>query len=431
MSRRVAVIGGGYTGAAQAIALKRAGAHPVLIERAGEPGRGVAYATRHDDHLLNVRAASMSAFADAPSHFAEWFVRQGGDAAGFAPRKLYGRYIAEQLAEAGVETVRGEAVAIAPGGADVTLAGGRVITADAAVLAVGNLPPATPGGLSPQLRASPLYVSDPWAVDIAVGLEPGDAVLLIGTGLTAIDMALILDSAGFEGRTLALSRRGLAPRAHAEPAGAVTPVTEPPGPPKGSALLREVRATAETLGWRGAVDRLRPVTQRLWREGSEADRARFLRHLRPWWDVHRHRIAPSIASRIAGMEAAGRLRIAGGRILHADLAGDRAEVRWQPRGTATIETIRAARIVNCTGPLADIRKAGDSLLDALLGDGRIRPDALRLGIDVDGEGRVLHADGSADTHVRAVGPLTKGALWEIVAVPDIRVQVQAMAGRLA
>lgn len=430
MSRRVAVIGGGYTGAAQAIALQRAGAHPILIERVGEPGRGVAYATRHDDHLLNVRAGSMSAFADAPSHFAEWFVRQGGDAAGFAPRKLYGRYIAEQLAEAGVEIMRGEAVAIAPGGADVTLADGRTIAADAAVLAVGNLPPATPGGLSPELRASPLYVPDPWAVDIAAGLGPDDTVLLIGTGLTAIDMALILDSAGFEGSTLALSRRGLAPRAHVAP-GSVTPVSEPPAPPKGSALLREVRETAEQIGWRAAVDRLRPVTQQLWREGSDADRARFLRHLRPWWDVHRHRIAPSIAARIADMEEAGRLLFAGGRILDADLAGGRAEVRWQPRGSSAIETITVARIVNCTGPLADIRKAGDPLLDALLGDGRIRPDALRLGIDVDDEGRVLHADGSADAHLRAVGPLTKGALWEVVAVPDIRVQVQAMAERLA
>ncbi|MFN3944794.1 MAG: FAD/NAD(P)-binding protein [Allosphingosinicella sp.] len=424
--KTAAVVGGGFSGTLQAIQLVRAGVtRVVLIEREGAPGRGVAYGTARPEHLLNVPAAKMSAFPDAPDHFADWFAGHGGAPHEFAPRRLYGSYVEQLLADAGdrIEIVRDEARDILPG-EQVVLKSGRRIDADAVVLAVGNFPPGPLRGLS-EAELPGIYVPDPWAGDFADGLNDQDDVLLIGTGLTAVDAALTLDAKGFGGRILALSRRGLAPRAHRMMAPVPPLGGEPPA--TCAALTRAVRRAAEGIGWRAAVDQLRPVTQRLWAEAPLEERRRFLRHLRPWWDVHRHRIAPSIAARIAEMEAAGRLRFAAGRIVAAAADGS---VEWRPRGAASSERLRAARIVNCTGPEPNIARAGDPLLDALIASGRIRPDPLRIGIDVDADFRAIGADGEPSETLYAIGPMTRGAFWEIVAVPDIRGQVKALAERL-
>jgi uncharacterized NAD(P)/FAD-binding protein YdhS len=258
---RVAVIGGGYSGTAQAILLARAGLQVTLIERSPEAGRGAAYGTERPEHLLNVRASAMSAFADAPAHFATWYEAQGGTAADFAPRRDYSRYIREQLAAAGIDIVHGEAVDIA--GDAVLLADGRRVAADRTVLAIGNLPPEVPRAIPAEVRHSKFYIADPWAGEIGGDLRDDDVVLLLGTGLTAIDTILTLDAQGFRGRILAVSRRGLRPRAHAAPGPAPIGLTKPP-PARCVSLLAAVREDATTLGWRAAVDQLRPVTQALW-----------------------------------------------------------------------------------------------------------------------------------------------------------------------
>ena len=436
--RHVAVIGGGFAGTLQAVQLLRHGIERVtLIERARTPGRGAAYSTSHPDHLLNVRASSMSAFADAPAHFADWHSDRGGEPSGFAERRQYGAYVEEILAaareEAGsrLDLVQGDVVALEQrGGSEVVvLDDGAEMAVDAAVLAIGNLPPDAPPWLGSAGLAPGVFVDDPWAFDFAAGLWPEDTVLLIGTGLTMVDAALVLDAAGFRGRTLALSRRGLLPRAHSDPVP-VPPLGEEPDATC-VGLLRFVRRSASRMAWREAVDQLRPVTQQLWSRASVAERQRFLRHLRPWWDVHRHRIAPSIADRIRSMEEAGCLEVSAGKIrsVRSDPGG--AIVTWRDRGGREDRSLKVARIVNCTGPQRDIRRAGEPLLDRLLAAERIRPDPCGIGIDVDKDSRVLAPDGAASARLSAVGPMTRGTFWEIVAVPDIRVQVEGVARRLA
>lgn len=426
---RVAIIGGGASGTLQALHLLRAGAERVtLIERAREPGRGVAYSTRRPEHLLNVPARRMSAFPDDPGHFSRWFDARGGDADAFAPRMVYGDYLIETLAAAGsgLETVRGEAVAIEPG-ETVRLADGREIECDAAVLAPGNFPPATPRGIDAEALGS-LWVEDPWAADLAEGLAPADTVLLLGTGLTAVDAALTLDAAGFQGRIVAVSRRGLAPRGHAEREAMGAPDEDLPY--NCVALLRRVRARSDEIGWRSAVHELRSVTQAIWAGAGDSERRRFLRHLRPWWDVHRHKLAPAVFERIEQMQAAARLVIGAAKLVSAEAGNGQAMVRIRARGGDAIETLRAARIVNCTGPEADIVRSGEPLLASLLAAGRIRPDPLRIGIDVDPSCRTLDTAGEASESLYAIGPVTRGAFWESVAVPDIRVQAQRVAERI-
>lgn len=431
---RVAIVGAGFSGTLLAVNLVRHdGPDALLIERGDSFGRGVAYSTGNDDHLLNVRAANMSALPDAPTHFADWLASREPAAtpATFVPRATYGAYLDELLADTGrtagsrLLQRRGQVVAARPDTYGVTLvfADGQRERADALVLATGNLPPHPPAGLDLD-RLGDRYVGDPWRPDIADGLGARDTVLLLGTGLTMVDVALTLDGAGFRGRIVALSRRGLLPRAHGE--GAAGKLGERPQA-KAVALLGRVRRRADEIGWRAAVDELRPYTQDLWRAASAADRARFLRHLRPWWDVHRHRLAPQVADRLETMRAAGRLDVRAG----TPVASDESGLDYRPRGTTARARIDAARIVNCTGPAGDATRSADPLLRQLLADGLARPDAFRLGLDVDAHSRLIGADGLPQPRLHALGPVTRGAHWEITAVPDIRVQAWHLARRLS
>ena len=428
MPRRVVVIGGGASGTLQALNLVRKGAGDVtLIERERTPGRGVAYSTGRPEHLLNVPARRMSAYGDDPDHFVRWFHAQtGGGEEDFAPRMLYGDYIAGLLAEADIRIVRDEAVDVAPDGT-VRLATGTTLPADSVVLAPGNFRPATPRGIDPAALGE-LWVQDPWAGGVTEGLDGGDTILLLGTGLTAVDVALTLEATGYRGRIVALSRRGLAPRAHGPREPMVAPSEDLAT--RCTAMLRRVRARSEEVGWRSAVHELRSVTAKIWNDASLAERGRFLRHLRPWWDVHRHKLAPAIGAKIEALQAEARLAVAAGKLVSAEAEGGKAVVRFRARGSEAVETLRVARIVNCTGPEVDIVRAGEPLLDALLAAGRIRPDPLRVGLDVDADCRALNADGQASDTLYAIGPITRGMFWESVAIPDIRAQAERVAARL-
>lgn len=436
----VVIVGGGFSGTLLAINLLRhAGPRAVLIERRSDQlGRGVAYGAANEEHLLNVRAANMSALPDEPDHFVRWLEAHGlGTRTTFVPRRVYGAYLRDMLKEAQrdhgdrLTIVEGEAVATqgSGGGHMVSLSDGRQVAAGTIVLALGNLPPHTPPGIDPEGLPAGCYAGDPWAADIVEGLTSNDTVVLVGSGLTAIDAALLLDAAGFTGQVLAISRRGLVPRPHVS-MPPVAGLRERPGT-RLSCLVRTVRARADEIGWRAAVDELRPVTQMLWGATSDAERLRFLRHLRPFWDVHRHRLAPNVAERIDALCASGRLRFAAGKVVSASAEADAVALRWRPRGGDAIVHTHARRIVNCTGPQGDLLRSPEPLIRHLLAEGAIRPDPLRIGLEVDAQSRVIGADGAASDQLYCIGPMTRGGLWEVVAVPDIRQQNWTLARRLA
>jgi uncharacterized NAD(P)/FAD-binding protein YdhS len=413
---RVGIVGAGYSGTIAAVEIARSapGAEIFLVEKSGAFAAGAAYSTTSPRHLLNVRARNMSALAGDPLHFARWAEGEGFQADDYVPRRDYRRYLADLLDSApGVARVTGEAVAVEPDG--LRLASGETLACDSIVLAGGNFPSRLPAAFGPEA------VNDPWGPDgaaaVARAAEGGGDLLLVGTGLTMVDLALSLEEAGFRGRITATSRRGLVPRPHVVPAA---PPLERPLPPRLGALAREIRAREP---WRASVDGLRPHSFDLWRGLSEAEQRRFIRHARPWWDVHRHRIAPRVAARIAGMREEGRLEIVAGRIARVE-AG---EVTIARRGGGELRRAFAV-VVNCTGPEGDIRRVDDPLIRSLLATGRARPDRLGLGLEVDEDSRVAGPDSPA---LYALGPLTKGAFWEIVAVPDIRGQAAGVARAIA
>lgn len=438
MADHIVIVGGGFSGTLLAINLQRfEGPRATLVDRVEERiARGVAYSATEPAHLLNVRAGGMSAFPDDPGHFVRWLEARGTGAAqsagqSFVPRRLYGAYLRETL-----DAVRSERLTLIEGDVcdaepdGVRLADGRRITGDAVVLATGNLPPHTPPGIDPAALPEGRYLDDPWRSDPGAGLGAEDVVVLLGTGLTAVDVALQLDAGGFAGRIVALSRRGLRPRRHRDGSPPVAGGTDLPGVPL-SWTVRQVRGEAAAEGWRAAVDALRPITQRLWAASDLPTRARFLRHLRPFWDVHRHRLAPAVADRIDAMMAGGRLRFMAGKVAGAAAEGPGIALSWRPRHGDVAQTLHAARIVNCTGPQGDLTRTDDPLLARLAARGSIRPDVLRLGIDVDAQGRVIGKDGAPDPRLHCIGPMTRGGLWEVVAVPDLRRQAWDLARRLS
>ena len=449
-----AIVGAGFSGTLLALHLLRrtpATVRVVLIERQNRFAQGPAYATGNPSHLLNVPAGRMSAFHDRPGDFLEWLADQPDAAAdlgpgSFAPRQQFGAYIRQLLHEelkgpgaAGrLELVRGDVAAIETepqGPLSLCLGSDRRIEADLAVLAIGNFPPEPPAISDHAFYDTPLYRPDPWAPDALDGLDPAAPVLLIGTGLTMIDTVTALEDAGHRGPIHALSRRGLTPRCHAHAA-------KPPRRP-GAAIPERLtdcvkmlraearRAIRDGSTWQAALDELRPFGRDLWQSLDKQDRDRFLRHLRPWWDVHRHRLAPDVSRRIDAARERGQLTIHAGRIDSIQAEHDFATVNYRPRGTTEHRQMQVARVVNCAGPACDFDRIPHPLIRRLLGDGVVRPDAHRLGLDVTPSGALKDKTGAISRQLFAVGPVTRGAFWEITAVPDIRRQCELLAAQLA
>ncbi|QIL02297.1 NAD(P)-binding protein [Sphingomonas sinipercae] len=425
----VVIVGGGFSGTILAAQLARRGIRSVIVEATDRAGRGTAYSTTDPAHLLNVPAANMGAWADEPGDFAA----HSGDPAAFAARRDYGAYLRGILDEAlasGATVESGRAVGARPtadGGWTVDLADGDPITGEALVLAIGNQPPQTMAALR---DGGERVIENPWSVEarsaVAEVATTDAPVLIVGTGLTMVDVMLSLDSAGHGGRIVALSRRGLIPRGHA--AYEAQPIERSALPAGGlNALFAWLRHSAAALGsWRAAIDRLRPHSQYLWQSLPPGEQQRFLRHARPWWDVHRHRIAPQVSAKLAGMIDEGRLEIVAGRLAHVEPQASSVRVGYRRRGDETLREGEFAYVFNCTGPLGRIEQTRDPLLRQLLDDGLARPDPLGIGIAVDERSAVAGA-----AHLWALGPLTKGRFWEIIAVPDIRNQAAQVADDIA
>ncbi|MFK0297925.1 FAD/NAD(P)-binding protein [Brevundimonas sp. NPDC090276] len=425
----VIIVGGGFSGAMLAARLAERGQASVLIERGDAFGTGVAYSTPNDAHRLNVRAGRMGALADRPDGFINWLRAHHPDQAdpnGFAPRRLYGLYIRDRLATteaaypALIRRVNGVAIAVEKQAA--ILSTGERIEGRAVVLATGNpAPRTTPAGEGGRL------IANPWTPDALTPIRPDDDVLILGAGLTMVDVLLSLSSQGWRGRATAVSRRGLLPRAHGS--GHDAPVDLPPQALIGplSARLFAARRLAEAHGWRRVMEGYRPITLDLWRAATEAERARFLRHLRPRWDVHRHRIAPEIAAELDRMLADGRLTVRAGRVRRVEASAEAATLRLTARDGAA-QTLSAPWLIDCTGPGHDAATA--PLTAALIAEGRARLAVSGLGLDLDEDGRVRHADGAADPALFVIGPPARAAFWETIAVPDIRQRIEALAARL-
>jgi uncharacterized NAD(P)/FAD-binding protein YdhS len=439
MRADVLIVGGGASGSLVAAQLLRVALRPLvfaMVERSGRFSQGLAYATREPAHLLNVPAEAMSAWPDLPGHFLAWLRRRDPMAGPrtFAPRHRYGEYLAETLTHAQRSSratlirVPGEVVDLAeiPGGLRSTLADGSKIDTSFAVLALGNQQPSNLSVPDGGLYESELYRRSPWVSDAFDGIPIDGEVLLLGSGLTMVDAALSLRVRGHRGPISALSRHGLLPLRHER--SVLGPLQWAPQPGRVRSILRQIRVQSLGRRWRDVIDGLRPITQDLWATLSDEERARFLRHARAYWEVHRHRMPPQAADGIEAMRATGQLRVIAGRVASLAVERGSAIARITLRSDGTARTLRAHRVINCTGP-ATLKQERTALVDRLLARGLARLDKLGLGLDAE-EGMCLDARGCAQRALLVAGPLLRGTLWETTAIPELRVQAEAIAQRL-
>ena len=442
--RRIGVIGAGFTGtllAAQLAERLGGSAEIILFDRSGTFGRGIAYVTANPCHLLNVAAGNMSAFEDTPGHFVDWLTTAGHlDApSDFVGRGVYGGYL-EAVLDRCPNVVRVAAevrrVAVDEAGAVIHRSPGRPLRVDNVVLCIGNLPPLSPVERRMASACQERHIANPWNWVALASIGESESVVLVGTSLTMVDVALELQARGHRGSLLAVSRHGLLPQPHRANRLLGDPVSWPDAVPSALALLRTLRRAAreeiERGGdWRSVVDSLRPHTQALWRRLPQEERSRFLRHLKAQWEVHRHRLAPAVAGAVDRLKQDGRLTVVAGRVRQVLPGPEGLRVVLRERGRGALWTVDAGWIVNCSGPAGDYRRAGDPLVRALFKAGLARPGPSTIGLDVDDAYRILDASGAPSPRLSCIGPPIRGVLWETTAVPDIRRQCRILAERLA
>lgn len=440
----IAIVGGGCSGVLVAAHLigQRGDADVMIFEPRAELGRGIAYATPWREHLLNVPAGQMSAFASRPAHFVDWLECRGwprGSDEAFAPRYLYGDYLQDVLrraiAGAGgrsrVTHVRAEVVDLggSASGLTLTMSDGSVRRAASAVLALGNASPAAVAGL-PSGVGDGFVFGSAWETEALRLRSVDERILLIGSGLTAIDAVLAFEAQGHVGPVHLVSRRGRLPQAHRHERSVMrSPAVAPP-----TALRRACRVTRQQIqsvgDWRRVIDGLRPVTNDLWRAWSPDDRARFLRHLKVYWDAHRHRMAPEISAALAKCQASGRFHMHAGRVCGLSPSSSGPQVAVASRGGPTF-VLTVDRVINCTGIEERYDSSRRPLIRALLSKGLARPNALGTGFAADSDGALVDHAGRASPCLFTLGPPRYGDLLETIAVPDICLQAERLAGRLA
>lgn len=456
--RQVGVVGSGFSGTVLVAHLL---ADPSFVgsvhlwERARHRGRGIAYGTPCQAHVLNVAAHGMSAFPAQPGHFLDWLQKErpGLERAelrdAYAPRADYARYLAastervfaDALAAGRLHVHHGEVVDVEAGeGGTLRVRAGEAVAIDVDRLAlcVGHFAPRALTADGTQHLTATNFIGNPWDYGALAAIPAGATVATLGAGLTMVDVALQLHAQGFAGKLVAVSRHGLLPRSHVT---RPTPITLPSPQVEATTARKLVRWLREHIAqhaqhggdWRQVLDALRPHTVPLWRSLAHAEQARLLRHAKSLWDVHRHRVAPEVGQLLAKLRHEGVLSHHAGRLarIEAGKGGAGLRLHWRLRHHAEPWRQDVDVLVNCTGAHNVWARATEALPAALLARGRVRPGPHGAGIDVAPDGGVLNADGEADGQLFAMGPARLGVDFESVAVPELRVQAEALAHRLA
>ena len=452
--RHVLIIGGGYSGVALTLALLRRDAPNLdvtLVEAGNKLGRGLAYATERDFCLLNSPAGTMSLMPDDPLHFVRWLQANGVDTTPhtFARRHDFGSYIEDSLIRAIDDRWRARSrlrlrigtgareVVPQPTGFSVVLDDDERFACDAVVLAAGHLAVGDPLASWLPVTAA-RYIRASQDEKQLAAISAGDTVLLLGTGLTMVDVALTLHRNGHREPIQAVSRRGLLPQAHEHeavplPAMLAMKLEESIDCRSVRSSLRALRRLADQAegagsGWRPVIDAARGEMPRFWFQLPVAERRRFVRVLRPYWETHRHRMAPAVADEIGQLLQSSRLRIQAASIAHARDRGNCIRVALRPRGTDRKLEYRYDWVVQCTGPGA-LEVRGTGVIGRLLEQGLLQRDELGLGLESAPDGTAIGEDGRVPG-LYLLGPARRPYDWEQTAAPELRHSAERLAATL-
>lgn len=458
----IAIIGGGYTGAAFAIHLSRAASRPLeiaIVEPRQTLGAGLAHSADDPDHRLNGPDSVHILFPDAPNNFGDWLretgaldrdpdaITEGGKV--FPRRSDFGAYMAARFTEhqrsnpsgSRLRHVRDVAAGIhtEASGFTIEMANEAGISANMCVVTASHEAPAALPVLSDAVLNHPSYVANPWDLRRLALIEPENSILILGTALTTADVVAGLVRRGHRGRITAISRRGLRPRRQPRPGNAVAvwdnltkrvpAFVEAHGtPPTALEILRVLRADIEGErrsggAWHGPFDELRDAAHFVWPALSTAEKRRFVRHLSAWYSVHRFRIPPQTEAILEQAIGDGRLTFEAATATSTSVTSSRFDVALRARGQPTSRRETFDSIVNCTGPDPRLDAATNPFLRSMLEGGMVRPSDIDMGIDIDDRCRAIRSDGRPMDRLVVLGPLTRGCVGEVQAVPYITRQI--------
>lgn len=448
----VVIIGGGFCGVMTLINLINNADKKIaitLINKGYPIARGVAYKTYSDLHLLNVETKNMSAFHDQPDHFLKWCLNQeniffNNDELPFTylPRNIYGRYLDEIFEEkinnipanVSLQIIDDEATDIDKHNHRliVRTTSGINIISDKIILATGNCEPGPPTLSNQAFLQSKNYFSNPWFENAVLGLQDDQTTLIIGTGLTMVDVIIGLREKNFKGKIIALSPHGynILPHRKLPPQQYILDELLPPYDLENLFRLfyKHIRAARKRgLPGETVIDAIRVKTQEIWQHLSLNDKKKFMMHLRHLWGVARHRLPSFVHQEIQQMINEEELKVIAGRIRNITEGENGFEIIIRKRKDQSELILKVARIINCTGPETDIRKQKSLLFCSLLKKGIIRPDVMNLGIDATSEGQIIDEKNIVSNQIFAIGSLLKGKLWESTAIPEIRIQAFHLA----
>lgn len=437
--RRILIIGGGWCGAAVAIHLLAQATEDLritLVERGPKLGRGTAYGTADPEHLLNVPAGRMGVDPDVPDAFLHYAREQGLPASprSLLSRRLYGDYILRSLAKSVSQSAGKlrvvhadvQGVSKEQNKWSIKLSDGRLLPAEQLVLATGHGPPVVPAIL--RESGIPIHIGTDGAL---VQVEPKERLLILGSGLTAIDTLITLNGRQHEGPIYVLSLTGAWPHRHLDSLtwnGAPVEVDPEALPPtaKGAAIwFEELVQQAQKRGipWQAVVDAVRPYLPEIWARFSSTERAHFLTHYRPEWERLRHRAPPAMLDLVYRLEAENKVQRIKGTLISLEKGGD----AWQLQvGSAEApQEIQVDRVILCTGNSGDIRTFDGPWPD-LLSQGWAQADANHLGVVTNEKSQLVGQEGGV-AGLWAVGGLLRARDFEATAVPELARQAKALA----
>ena len=441
MRSKIIIIGGGLSGALVAMQLAQTpGSYEILmIEKNPELlGRGVAYQYDFTHQPLNVVAGGMSLFPDKPLDFVNWLednhfkynhLIEKVSPQEFIPRKIFGDYVLENLERVQQETVGrlqiriDEAISVLDYGArkTVVLASGAALHADHVILALGNFPPADLFQHDNPVQKDWRYCGSPWTDKVYSQISGNEDILLVGSGLTAVDIVLGLLLRNFKGKVTILSRRGRFPLPH-DLSQQPFPLTEPDiqHPRKMLLWIRKLIRNNPTVSWSAILDGLRPYTKKIWLQWTLVEKKYFLQKIRAYWEIARHRIPEKSSVLLKGMINNGQLELKKGYIINATATTAGIEISYCSEGVEVSKTFH--KVINCTGPESNYRKVRFPIISDLVGRGKVKTDELGLGIQCTPEGRIINAQDKIETGLWCIGPMRKSVLWETTALRELREQ---------
>ena len=433
--KEVAIIGDGFAAAVLVTHLLRRGisSSAITVIGAGVLGKGNAYSCNNPFFRLNVREDLPIIFADDPLHFSRWAQTHINDpeartkAGYFYRRQDFGRYVSELVAceakSGQIKQIKARVLGLSGSESSwsLELDSHSAVSAKQVIIATGNPPPVWPcavSNTSPVLSTSRL-IENPWIGHGLDGIETQESIILLGGGLTALDVINSLVEHKHLGMIYIISPRSVLPPAQANWQRKVQPQwPQNLTPARFVRFMRNYLPSASTTSpeWQSAWEELRPNINTIWQQFSPSQKRSLFKRLGWLWNLYRFRASPQTICTYEKLRSKNQIQFVLGRAKEIR----RSESKVKALLLNGIE-VEGDRIINCTGV------GYDPLLNRLIKDQLAIRDPLGHAVAVDENFRVLNLSCKRWNSLWMIGPGTMGSLGDVIAASTIAKQAEQLA----